>query len=132
MFILDGQSILREYFTNNQKTKIINSQDSFTGLLKLFFVIGSLLFFVKFYTLESPSLYSIVIFLISLILIIVIIIFRKDIISFKISKDGFEINLVNRTASLEKKLEDLTYETNELKKPEWNFEIKEKKKNDLW
>ncbi len=130
-FVLDGQSILREYFTKNQKTKIEISQDSLIDLLKLSFVIGSLLLFFKFYTLKEASLYPIVLFLIFIILAIIIINFRKDIISFKISKEGFEINLGNRTSSLEKKLEDLTYETNESKKTEWNFEIKEKKKNGL-
>jgi len=119
-FVLDGQSILREYFTNNQKTKIINSQDSFTGLLKLFFVIGSLLFFVKFYTLENPSLYPIAMLLIAIILILV---FHKKISHFEISKNKVLIKM--------KEDKEKDYDNLQLKKKNWNFEIKEKNKNDL-
>ncbi|MGV8142168.1 MAG: hypothetical protein ACP5NS_00860 [Candidatus Pacearchaeota archaeon] len=123
-FLIDGQSLLRDYFNNNSKTYLkTEKKQSFSIMFaKIFFITGSILFFIKFYSIENPSLYPIVIFLIT---IIVIIIFHHNISHIKISKEGFEINLGNRTSIIEERIENLENEINELKKTEWNFKITE-------
>ncbi len=117
MFILDGQSILREYFTTDKKREINKEQESLLIFsAKLFFIIGSILFFVKFYILESPSLYPMVIFL---TLIFITIIFRKRILHLEVSRDKILVKM--------KEDQENDYKNLQSKQKEWDFEIKEVK-----
>ncbi|VVB77942.1 Uncharacterised protein [uncultured archaeon] len=119
MFILDGQATLREYFTNNSKSKITpESKHSLTSILAIFFIIGVILFFIKFYSLENPSLYPMIIFLISILLILV---FHEKISHFEISKDKLLVKM--------KKDQEQYYDNIESKKKEWDFKIEEVKSN---
>ena len=120
MFILDGQSILREYFINKQRAQIENKEINSLLIIfaKLFFIIGSALFFTKFYTIENPSLYPLVIFLISLFLIII---FYKKISHFELSSKGVIVKMARDI--------DVSYQKMEPSKKEWNyFEKGENKK----
>jgi predicted membrane protein len=85
--------------------------------MKLIFVTGSILFFIKFYAAEIPSLYSMVLFLIAIILIIL---FYKKITHFEISKNKILVKM--------KEDQEKDYESIEAKKKEWNFEIRGVKK----
>ena len=116
MFILDGQSILREYFTSNQIRELVieESKPSLIRFVEFLFIIGSVLFFIKFYNLENPSLYPVVIFLISLLLIMI---FHKKISHLELSKNKILIKM--------QKDQERDFENLESKKKEWDFEIKE-------
>lgn len=117
MFILDCQSILREYFSG---LKVNKAKNNGTGLLilliGLFFVIGTILLFIKFNNLENPSLYPMIIFLVA---ILVILIFQEKISHFELSKDRIVVKM--------KEDQEKDYENIESRKKEWGFKIEEVK-----
>ena len=119
-FVFEGQSALREYFTNKEPVRRAISQPlpfiEFFG--KLFFVSGGILFLVKFYVAENISFYPIVIFL---ILLFIIITFKDKISHFELSKNKLLIKM--------KEDQEKNYDKLEPKKKEWNFEIKGVNKN---
>lgn len=120
-FVLDGQSILREYFGNVQKDVYKRKCDPYSFLGKaigFLFILGSLLLFFKFYTSENPSLYPITIFLIA---ILSILIFRERISHFEISKSRLLVKMKNE--------QEQSYENIESKKKDWGFTIERVKKD---
>lgn len=129
MFIFDGSSILREYFKSNRKieSEPTRQLSPLIKSIKLLFIIGSLLFFIKFSMQESPSLYPLVIYLLGIFLVSV---FYDKISHLKISREGVEMSL-NQIPAIKKELNNLIYEINESKKPLWNFEVKKEEKQNV-
>lgn len=119
-FILDGQSALREYFTGSKISEIKNREANglIISIIVLFFIIGTILFFIKFNNLENPSLYPMAIFLVA---ILIILIFQDKISHFELSKDKIIVKM--------KEGEEKDYEKIESKKKEWGFKIEEVNEN---
>lgn len=79
------------------------------------FIVGTLLFFFGFFTIQSASLYPFALFLISIFFIRV---FRGKISHFEISKNGLAIKF--------KEAEERRYEKDESLKARWNYFVEEK------
>jgi hypothetical protein len=114
MFILDGQNVLREYFSSKPPISSYTGQKSvlFLIIMKILLVAGSILFLVKFYQLNNPSMYPITIFLISIFLIIL---FQNKISHFELSKERLLVKM--------KEDNDEEYNNIEQKKKEMGFQI---------
>lgn len=104
MFILDGQSILREYFNRDyNKPHFRNEHPLLIKIAEFIFIIGSILFLIKFYNSDNVSFYPLIIFLIAIFIIIV---FYERISNFKINWKGNSIEvLINQKEGIEKREE---------------------------
>ena len=104
MFILDGQSILREYFNRDyNKPHFGNEHPLLIKIAEFIFIIGSILFLIKFYNSDNVSFYPLIIFLIAIFIIIV---FYERISNFKINWKGNSIEvLINQKEGIEKREE---------------------------